>query len=115
MTARAWDEALDAFSGHILAEKGLARATQEAMRHDLAHLRAWAEKEGGLSPAEITDQHLRDFLLAVSGRLQASSRARLLSTLRSFFRFLVGEQAASEDPTVTLVAPRRGAQAARCS
>ncbi|MBM4130932.1 tyrosine recombinase, partial [bacterium] len=59
-------------------------------------------------PATVRDAHLREFLLASSGRLAASSRARLLSTLRSFFRFLQAEGRREGDPTATIIAPRRG-------
>ncbi len=103
----AWDEVCDGFLAHVLVEKGLAPASRSAMQQDLAQLRSWA-LTAGLAPTEVTGEDLRAFLLAVSSRLQASSRARLMSTLRSFFRFLVGEGTLDEDPTATLIAPRRG-------
>ncbi len=103
----AWDEVCDGFLSHVLVEKGLAPASRSAMHHDLAHLRRWA-LTNGLAPAEVTGEDLRAFLLAVSSRLQAGSRARLMSTLRSFCRFLVTEGVLDEDPTATLIAPRRG-------
>lgn len=108
MTGMPWDQAVDAFLGHVLAEKGLAPATREAMRNDLAHLLTWAEREQIDGPGGITDAHLRSFLVQAAGTLQAASRARLLSTLRSFFRFLVAEGEREGDPTATLIAPRRG-------
>ncbi len=103
----AWESATDSFLSHVLAEKGLATATRQAMHQDLSHLQTWSLPRG-LVPGAITSEELRAFLLFVSARLQASSRARLLSTLRSFFRFLMSEGDLSEDPTATLIAPRRG-------
>ena len=105
---RAWDEAVDNFLGHSGIEKGLAGATLEAQRHDLERLRRWALAEGLAGPAAVRDRHLRAFLLDSARELAASSRARLLSTLRSFFRFLQGEGGIGTDPTETIVAPRRG-------
>ncbi|MBE0566602.1 MAG: site-specific tyrosine recombinase XerD [Krumholzibacteria bacterium] len=107
MAADPWDEAADEFLAHCGADKGLAVASLDAARHDLARLRAWAGP-AGLEPAAVRDQDLRAFLLASAGDLAASSRARLLSTLRSFYRFLEAEGRIAADPTVTLVAPRRG-------
>jgi integrase/recombinase XerD len=104
----AWDQALDAYLGHASAEKGLAAATLEAYATDLRRLSAWAEAAGQPDPAAIRAEHLRAFLLAAAADLQARSRARLLSTLRSFFRFLVSEDLAAADPTSTLLAPRTG-------
>ncbi len=109
MSGARWDVAVDAFLAHCSAEKGLAAASLAAAGQDLRRLRRWAEGPGGRSdPARITDQDLRDFLLTVARDLVASSRARLLSTLRSFFGFLVAEDWSQIDPTATIVAPRRG-------
>ena len=108
MSIAAWDLALDNFLAHCGAEKGLATASLEAARFDLARLRRWADGKSLSAPASIRDHHLRSFLTESSGELAPSSRARLLSTLRSFFRFLVAENLAVVDPTSTLIAPRRG-------
>lgn len=104
---RLWEVAAEGFLDHVTVEKGLATNTRLAMHHDLDHLRKWAV-EADRSPREITAEDLRSFLLAVSGDLQASSRARLVSTLRGFFDFLVLEGDRQDDPTATIVAPRRG-------
>jgi len=108
MSGAGWDMALDNFMAHCGAEKGLATASLEAIRFDLARLRRWSETEGLAAPISIRDHHLRSFLLESADELGPASRARLLSTLRSFFRFLVAEDLTSVDPTTTLIAPRRG-------
>ncbi len=106
---RAWDLALDTFLAHCSAEKGLAAASLDAAEHDLGRLRRWAVSEGKCpDPAGVNDQDLRRFLYACAADLAASSRARLLSTLRSFYRFLEAEGLVESDPTVTIAAPRRG-------
>lgn len=107
MIERQWDEAVDQFLAHASAEKGLATASLEAARGDLAHLRSWST-EAGLGPASVRDEHLRSFLVAMAADLKAVSRARLLSTLRGFFRFLAAEGLCDGDPTATIVAPRKG-------
>jgi len=104
---RQWDETVDQFLAHSAAEKGLAAASLDAARGDLAHLRAWAIREAQ-GPTSLRDEHLRSFLVEMAGELQAVSRARLLSTLRGFFRFLAAEGLTAGDPTVTIVAPRKG-------
>lgn len=104
----AWDLAYETFMAHCGAEKGLAPASLEAIDHDLKRLRTWAESENIAAPGRIKDQDLRAFLIGCSEELVASSRARLLSTLRSFFKFLVTEGLAGTDPTTTLATPKRG-------
>jgi len=105
----AWDAAIDTFLAHCSAEKGLAAASLEAAKHDLDRLRRWSAGPGRCpDPAQVRDRDLREFLLACASDLAASSRARLLSTLRSFYRFLESENLVTVDPTVTIAAPRRG-------
>jgi len=108
MNEALWDLALDNFLAHCSAEKGLATASLEAAEQDLHRLRRWAVQEEKSGPGVIKDVDLRAFLMASADDLAASSRARLLSTLRSFFRFLVTEGLAPSDPTTTIVAPKRG-------
>lgn len=103
-----WDLTVDSFLGHAGAEKGLARASLEAMQRDLGHFRTWAQDAGIEGPGQVRDDHLRRFLVSMSEGLSASSRARLMSTLRGFFRFLVSEGTAPADPTATIAIPRRG-------
>ena len=106
--ADAWDRAIDAFLTHASAEKGLARNSLESYQRDLTGFQRWAAAAAKNDPAHLTTADLRAFLLDVSPRLQARSRARLVSTLRSFHRFLVAEQLATQDPTAGISAPRTG-------
>jgi integrase/recombinase XerD len=106
--AAEWEVAIGAFIAHLSAERGLARNTLLAYRRDLEGLRLWAVRERIAAPAALRDADLRRFLIAAAGRLGARSRARLLSTLRGFHRFLVAEGLSRGDPTTTLLAPRTG-------
>ena len=106
--AAEWEVAIGAFIAHLSAERGLARNTLLAYRRDLEGLRLWAVRERIATPAALRDADLRRFLIAAAGRLGARSRARLLSTLRGFHRFLVVEGLSRGDPTTTLLAPRTG-------
>ena len=104
----AWDLAVDNFLGHLAAERGLAAATLEAYQRDLARLRRWAVKAGHRDPGRLRAEELRAFLFDSAARLAPRSRARLVSTLRSFGRFLAAEGLAPGDPAATLQGPRTG-------
>lgn len=106
--SEAWESAVAAFLSHAAAERGLARASVQAYARDLAHLRRWAAAERLPGPGRVRDADLRRFLIASAGRLSARSRARLVSTLRGFFLFLVEEGLAASDPSATIIAPRVG-------
>jgi len=108
MTVSVWDLAVDSFLGYCSAEKGLAKASLMAAENDLNRLRIWSEKNDIPGPGVLQDSHLRVFLTTVAEDLVASSRARLMSTLRSFFRFLLAEGMAVGDPTTTIAIARKG-------
>ena len=106
--SRRWDEAVGAFLAHASAERGLAANSLEAYGHDLQSWRRWAETHDLDDPGAADPQALRAFLIDSAERLGTRSRARLLSTLRTFHRFLVAEGLSQGDPTLTLLAPRIG-------
>ena len=106
---RAWDQAIDSFRGHLAAERGLAAATLAAYERDLQGLRAWTAARGGLAPAGLTADDLRAYLAARAKELAPRSRARLVSTLRSFCRFLAAQRWAP----LTAAAPRQGPRSGR--
>jgi len=106
--SRPWDKAIGAFLAHASAERGLAANSLDAYGRDLQGWRAWAETHDLDDPAAAGPQDLRAYLLASANRLGPRSRARLMSTLRSFHRFLIAEGLSRSDPTLTLLSPRTG-------
>lgn len=92
----------------LLAERGAAENTIEAYRRDLtAFLDFCAARGIDGSAADLED--LRSYLdrLAADG-LATSTRARRLSALKQFFRFLHAEAVRGDDPTAILDSPKRG-------
>jgi integrase/recombinase XerD len=106
--ADGWDLAQDAFLAHLAAERGLAANTLAAYRRDVGRLATWARATRRRDPGALGGGDLRAFLLEAAGELAPRSRARLVSTLRSLFRFLVAEGLAARDPTLTILSPRTG-------
>lgn len=102
------DALVRSFLEMLAAERGAARNTLEAYRRDLDGFTAFLLQRGrtlqDTASADIA-AHLRQ--LSEAG-LAASSRARLLSALRQFFRFLANEGAIAEDPTPGIAGPKLG-------
>jgi integrase/recombinase XerD len=98
---------IGAFLEMLAAERGAARNTIEAYRRDLSDFESYMSALGGSAisarPADIT-RYLRT---ASEQGLSPSSRARRLSALRQFFRFLEAEGLADENPAADVEAPRR--------
>jgi integrase/recombinase XerD len=89
-------------------ERGLSENTLAAYRNDLNGLAAWFSGRGcGIVAARRQD--LLDYLSErVINGARPRTTARLLSSLRRFYRYLVREGRLSGDPTVRIDAPRIG-------
>ena len=99
---------LEAFLEMLAAERGAARLTLAAYRNDLADLAGFLVARGtALESADAAALH--DYLASMTTRhLMPRTLARRLSAMRQFFRFLVGEGARADDPTVGLDTPHLG-------
>lgn len=99
---------IERFTDALWMERGLSRNTLEAYRNDLLGLASWLLPQGKtLCTARRID--LLDYLSSrVIGGARPRSTARLLSSLRRFYRHLVREGRISEDPSVRIDAPRIG-------
>lgn len=98
---------LDLFLGYLVVEKGLARNSVESYARDLSRYLGFVEQQAGGDPAAVRPLHVADFLahLKESG-LGARSRARALSAVRMFHRFLLVEGYTETNPTGIIEAPR---------
>lgn len=96
----------DLFLDYLLLERGLAENTLRAYRRDLDDYLAFLTRAGlGLEAGEAVPSYLRD--LQTRGCAPAT-RARRLSCLRRFYRFLASEGLVGADPTAAVPSPRRG-------
>ncbi|KAB2901836.1 MAG: site-specific tyrosine recombinase XerD [Dokdonella sp.] len=88
------------------AELGLADNTLASYRADLRAFAAWlAHRGGGL--LQVTRADLQQYLAErVAGGYKPRSTARLLSSLRHFYRLLVREGRVDADPTLLVEAPK---------
>ena len=102
------DKILEDYEAHLLLEKGLSANTAEAYGRDAAHLREYLEQQNlSLDSVRIDDLHN---FLAMMGDLglTARSRGRMISGVRSLFRFLRMEGYIVEDPAELLESPSLG-------
>lgn len=100
-------QALAEFLNYLVVEKGLAANTVSAYRRDLEGFLTFLEKEGFLSLASVTREHILAFLLSLRKENKASATInRHLSAIRAFFRFLVQEGYCPTDPTVHIETPK---------
>jgi len=100
-------ELLDSFCDALWLEDGLARNTLAAYRRDLAQFDRWLEHERGRPLSGAARADVLDYL-AVRSKAKASPRssARLLASLRRFYRHLLREGRIEADPTLAIDPPR---------
>ncbi len=96
---------LDSYLRHLTLERGLSKNTLSAYRNDLEKYLGFLEKRSR-DPLSATSKDVEDFSLDIASGLSASSRARLLASLRGYHKFLVLENQRNDDPTKRLRSPK---------
>ena len=99
---------------HLTVERGLAANTLAAYRRDLRRYVGFLTGRGIVRAEQVDDVVVRSFIASVSASThgpdatpyKATSVSRVLSAVRSFHRFLLGEGIAAQDPTSEVVRPR---------
>jgi integrase/recombinase XerD len=99
---------IERFVDALWMERGLSGNTLAAYRNDLAGLARWLPGRGK-SLLEARRADLLEYLsMRVTEGAKPRTSARLLSSLRRFYRYQVREGRMQEDPSVRIDAPRTG-------
>ena len=99
---------LRSYGRYLKLERNFTHNTLDAYLRDVEKLLEYAEAEG-LEVKEITTQHLQHFAATLHEvGIAARSQARILSGVRSFFRFLRMDGRIESDPTELLESPLVG-------
>lgn len=98
---------LDQFLSYLIIEKGLSDNTRTAYSRDLVRYLEYLEKQGHTSFSEVVSPDVASFIshLREIG-IGARSRARSLSAIRMFHKFLMIENRTDNNPASTIEAPR---------
>ncbi|QIG40489.1 tyrosine recombinase XerC [Microbacterium sp. 4R-513] len=99
-------EAADAYARHVRDVRRLSAATVRAYRADLAD---FAASSSDLELADVDLEHLREWLWQATKRGDARSTiARRTAAVRGFFAWASESGLVDADPSLRLVAPKRG-------
>jgi integrase/recombinase XerD len=100
------DPEIDRFIDSLWAQKGLAELTLSAYQQDLILFSRWLEQQGS-SLARADQANVQRFLAQrFDAGASARSNARLLSTLKQYYRHLVRLGDRQDNPTALISAPK---------
>lgn len=98
---------MEDFVSYLTAEKGLARLSVESYSHDLGQFAGFLEQRGR-SFLQAERSHVLAFLEELTrNQVQGRSRARKLSALRHFYKFLLLDRRIKTDPTLNIESPKQ--------
>ncbi|RYD98191.1 MAG: site-specific tyrosine recombinase XerD [Sphingobacteriales bacterium] len=99
---------IGSYKAYLQLEKSLSANTVQAYIHDVSFLSRFLEKDHpGLGITELELSHLLSFIALINGaEYAAASQARIVSSLKSFFNFLLLEKEIAQSPALFLEIPR---------
>ncbi len=104
-----WSSAIKGFQAYLKLEKGLADNSVEAYTRDIEKLQQFADIQGDkLKPDAVLLADLRLFINWVNelGMIPAS-QARVLSGIKSFYKYLLMEDIIKTNPAELLESPKK--------
>lgn len=107
-TGTVWNAYIKGFKAYLQLERSMSDNTVDAYLHDVALLSDYMHaSESGTGIESIELKQLQSFLGYINKlELSAGTQARVISGIKSFFRYLMLEDVVSKDPTVLLEAPK---------
>ena len=103
-----WASYKKGFKAFLQLEKSLSEHSIEAYLRDIDKLTNYLQTLGApISPSEVTLEHLQAFIRCIGDMEMApTSQARILSGIKSFFKYCLLEQICTVNPTTLLPSPK---------
>ena len=103
-----WEVYKKGFKAYLQLEKSLSENSVEAYLHDIEKLTTYLQQtESKRAPSEIVLKDLEAFVKWISQLgMMPGSQARIISGLKSFFKYCLLEQIINSDPTALLESPK---------
>ena len=104
-----WEQVLKDFEYYLKIERGMSPNSVVSYMLDIEKLiRFLSAHELSDTPATITAETLRNFVYQESKELKARSQSRLISSLKSFFKYLMLENYREDYPMEYIDTPKFG-------
>ena len=104
-----WNNYIKNYQSYLQIERGLSANTIENYSFDLERFCNYLQQHNiNLSPINIDEQTVQEFIYAVSKQVNPRSQARIISGLKSFFNYLIFEDYRTDNPLELIETPRIG-------
>ena len=102
-----WDIYKKNFGDYLQLERSLSDNSVEAYLRDIQKLTDFLQDDGLKSPQDVDLKTLQRFVKWISELgMTAASQSRIISGIRSFYKYCLVENIVSADPSVLLEAPK---------
>jgi len=105
-----WQVLTKQFENYLKLERSLSENSVEAYAHDVQKLAQYlAISRNDIPPTKVRSTDITDFLVYLNELgLAPHSQARILSGIKSFYKFLVMEDVIKDDPLILIDSPKLG-------
>lgn len=105
-----WKSSINGFKAYLQLEKSLSSNSVDAYIHDVEKLKQFTETQiNSKNPEIIQLQDLEEFITWINELgMTARSQARVISGLKTFYKYLMLEDLIKDNPTQLLEAPKLG-------
>ena len=105
-----WENAITEFKEYLRIERSLSNNSIEAYEDDLTKLKHYFELANNpVYPINVSRSDIQKFIIWINELgISARSQSRILSGLRTFYKYLLIENLIDNDPTSLIDSPRIG-------
>ena len=105
-----WDSAIEDFRMHLKIERGLSENSTNAYVTDLIKLKDSIILSGQeVAPDKVKSSHIKELLVSLTTLgISARTQARVISGIKSFYKYLLIEDLIEDDPTALVEPPKIG-------
>ena len=104
-----WQPYIKDFQYYLQIERGLSKNSIDNYILDVEKLEGYlTQHKISISPVQISQETVQDFIYATSKTINPRSQARLISGLKSFFNYLIFEDYRQDNPLELIESPRLG-------
>ena len=103
-----WENCLKSYYNYILIERNLSVNSVKAYMKDLQQ---FAKFNNSIKPLKVNRQHILNYINDINNKnINPRTQARILSSIKSFYNFLIFDNKIKDDPCKHISSPKIGSK-----